>query len=392
MNEAIEMPSWPHFSDEEIAAVTNILRSGKVNYWTGTEGVQFEREFANYVNVNHAVALSNGTVALELALLAIGIGTGDEVILPSRTFIATASSVVARGAIPVIADVDRDSQNITAKTIEPLITSKTKAIIIVHLAGWPGEMNEISALAKAHHLYVIEDCAQAHGAMYHNKQVGSLSDIAAFSYCQDKIMTTAGEGGMITTDNEAFFKTIWEYKDHGKNYDKVHEKASEPGFRWLHDSFGSNGRMTEIQAAIGRIQLKKLTHWIHKRQQNANRLTSLLAELPCLRIPKPDDFIQHAYYKYYCFLKPEYLKSNWTQTRIIAEILQQGVPCYSGSCSEIYREQAFVKMGYEQSKRLPVAKELGETSLMFLVHPTLEDKHMDYAADKIKKVLKQAVR
>lgn len=377
---------WPFFDKDEIESVTAVLRSGKVNYWTGAEGREFEKEFATYSNCKHAIALANGTVALELALYALGIGPADEVITTCRTFIASASCIVMRGAKPVLADVDPVSQNITADTIRPLITSHTKAIICVHLAGWPCDMDPIMELAKEHGLKVIEDCAQAHGATYKGKPVGSLGDVAAFSFCQDKIMTTGGEGGMLTTNDEALWRKAWEFKDHGKSYDAVYNRQHPPGFRWLHESFGTNWRMTEMQSAIGRIQLRKLPEWTRIRNHHAAILTECFLNIPALRVtPVPSD-IGHAMYKYYVFVRPEMLGVGWNRDRIMNAVNAEGVSCFSGSCSEIYREKAFIDAGYGPPDSLPVAKELGETSLMFLVHPTLTEGDMLDMCEAVKKV------
>ena len=243
---------WPSFSGEEADAVKNVLLSNKVNYWTGDESRKFEHEFAKWCGVSHAVALANGTLALDAALKALGIGPGDEVVVTPRTFIASISCVVNAGAKPVFADVDADSGNITAESIAKVLTSKTKAIICVHLAGWPCDMDPIMAVAERHHLKVIEDCAQAHGAVYKGRSVGSIGHIGAWSFCQDKIMTTGGEGGMVTTNDEILWRKMWAYKDHGKSYEAVYEREHPPGFRWVHESFGTNWRMLEVQAAIGR--------------------------------------------------------------------------------------------------------------------------------------------
>ena len=388
---------WPYFPQDEIEAATAPLTSGKVNYWTGSEGREFEKEFTAYTDCKYAIALTNGSVALELALYALGIGAGAEVITTSRTFIASASCIVMRGAVPVLADVDPVSQNITADTIRPLITSKTKAIICVHLAGWPCDMDPILELAREHGLKVIEDCAQAHGATYKGKPVGSLADVAAFSFCQDKIMTTGGEGGMLTTNDEEIWRKAWEFKDHGKSYDAVYNRQHEPGFRWLHESFGTNWRLTEMQSAIGRVQLSKLPDWAAARQRHAAILTECFTQIPALRVtPVPSD-IGHAYYKYYVFIRPEMFdnpkfkiqnpKLN-SRDSIMAAINAEGIPCFSGSCSEIYLEKAFIDAGYGPAERLPVAKELGETSLMFVVHPTLTDEDMRDTVNAVEKVFK----
>ena len=377
---------WPYFAPDEIEAAVEVLRSGKVNYWTGDEGRQFEREFAAFVGCRHAVALANGTVALEAALRALGIGPGDEVVTTSRTFVASASCAVAVGARPVMADVDRDSQNITAETVRAALTPSTKAIIAVHLAGWPCEMDELLELANQHGLKLIEDCAQAHGATYQGRVVGSIGHAAAFSFCQDKIMTTAGEGGMVTTNSEEVWRQVWSYKDHGKSYDAVHGKEHPPGFRWLHESFGTNWRMTEVQSAIGRVVLRKLPEWLIIRRRHAEILTERLSRIPALRVTAPPPHIEHAYYKYYVFVRPELLLPDWSRDRVMQSINAEGVPCSVGSCSEIYREKAF-SAEWPEGQRLPVANELGENSLMFPVHPTLTTNDIHRTCSVIEQVM-----
>jgi dTDP-4-amino-4,6-dideoxygalactose transaminase len=384
--------AWPTFSADEITAVTDVLQSGKVNYWTGDICRAFECEYAAYVGVQHAVAVANGTVALELALYAVGIGVGDEVITTSRTYIASASCAVMRGAVPIVVDVDRVSQNISVDAIGAAITPRTKAIIVVHLAGWPCDMDAIMALAKEFNLKVIEDCAQAHGAIYKGRQVGSIGHAAAFSFCQDKIISTGGEGGMMTTNDEAVWERAWAYKDIGRSYDAVYRREHPPGFRWLTESFGTNWRLTEMQSAIGRLQLQKLDGWIEKRHQYAAMLTQVFSTIPAVRVTLPPSEIRHAYYKYYVFVQPDRLLPTWSRDRIIGELTALGVPCFSGSCSEIYLEKAFDTLPTKPVKRLPVAKELGETSLMFLVHPTLTVKYMNEVIETIQGVFVKASR
>lgn len=381
---------WPSFTDEEAAVVSKTLLSNKVNYWTGSESRLFEKEFAQWSNCQYAIALANGTVALDLALKALSIKDGDEVIVTSRTFIASISSIVNAGAIPIFADIDLDSQNITVETIVPHITPATKAIICVHLAGWSCEMDEIMTLAKQHDLYVIEDCAQAHGAKYKDKPLGSIGHIGAWSFCQDKIMTTGGEGGMVTTDNKELWSKMWAYKDHGKNWESVYEKKHPPGFRWLHDSFGTNWRMTEMQAAIGRIQLKKMNQWHQLRINNTEAIWKAAQNCHVLRVPIPPQNIEHAAYKCYIFVKPDKLKKGWSRDRIIDEINQLGIPCYSGSCSEVYLEKAFDDTNFRPKVRLPNAKKLGETSLMFLVHPTLKKQEIELTCQALLKTMERA--
>lgn len=379
-------PAWPYFAPDEIEAVQKILVSGKVNYWTGNEGKYFEKEFADFVGAKHAIALTNGTVALELALYVLDIAQGDEVIVPSKTFIASASCVVMRGAIPVIADIDPVSQNLTVETIRAVLTPKTKAIIAVHLAGWPCDMDAIMAFAKEHNLYVIEDCAQAHGALYKERMVGSMGDLAAFSFCQDKIMTTGGEGGMLVTNNQDWWQKAWAFKDHGKNYDTVHSHTHAPGFRWLHESFGTNWRLTEIQSAIGRLQLRKLPEWLEKRRTHADILNQQLQNIRGLRLSVPPQDISHAYYKYYAFIESSELLPGWNQDRLMMALHAEGIPCMAGSCSEIYREKAFNAAGLELETKLLTASKLSKESLVFLVHPTLSKEDMEDVSRAIKKV------
>jgi len=391
---------WPSFSETEAELAKNILLSNKVNYWTGKECREFETEFAHFTGSKYAIALANGTLALDLAMVALNIGKGDEVIVTSRTFLASVSSIVNCGATPVFADVSPDTQNITEASINSVLTNKTKAIICVHLAGWPCDMDEIMLLSKQKNLVVIEDCAQAHGAQYKGKSGGSIGDVGCWSFCQDKIMTTGGEGGMVTTDNEQLWKKMWAYKDHGKSYDAIYNKQHAPGFRWLHESFGTNWRMTEIQGAIGRYQLKKMPEWTALRNQNQNRIWQVCSELRGLRVPNlrcasclicdGNNKCTHAAYKAYVFIKANELNEGWTRDKIIDAINEEGVPCYSGSCSEVYLEKAFDNTTFRPDKRLSMAKQLGESSLMFLIHPTLSDSEIDLTCITIKKVMFQA--
>lgn len=381
---------WPSFTEEEADLARTILLSNKVNYWTGLHGREFEKEFAEWSNSNYAIALANGTVALDLALKALNIKEGDEVVVTSRTFLASVSSIITAGAVPVFADVDSDTQNITAESVSAAITPRTKAVIAVHLAGWPCEMDSIMALAKEHGLFVIEDCAQAHGARYIGQSVGSIGHIGCWSFCQDKIMTTGGEGGMVTTNNEKLWKKMWSYKDHGKSWDAVYEREHPPGFRWLHESFGTNWRMTEMQAAIGRIQLKRMEEWGSIRRSYAETIDTICSRFDVLRVPVIPHHIEHAKYKHYVFVEPEKLRAGWNRDRIVNEINALGVPCYQGTCSEVYLEKAFDGTGFRPKESLPVARELGETSLMFLVHPTLTEEEISKTCSAIAQVISEA--
>jgi dTDP-4-amino-4,6-dideoxygalactose transaminase len=378
---------WPSFTEEEQEAVAQMLASNRVNYWTGEECRKFEREFANWTGTTHAVALANGTLALELALKGLGITAGDEVIVSPRSFFGSASCIVTAGAIPVFADVDRDSQNITAETIREQLTPNTRAIICVHLAGMPCDMDPILALAEEHDLKIIEDCAQAHGAEYRGRMVGSIGDVAAWSFCQDKIMTTGGEGGMITTNDTDLWSKIWSLKDHGKSHEAVYDREHPPGFRWVHEGFGTNARMLEFQAVIGRIQLDRMADWRARRNENAAQFDATCQKHRVVRVPRVPDTCVHAYYRFYAFVRPERLAPGWSRDRIVDEIVARGVPCYHGSCPEIYREKAFDVSQYRRDRPLPVARELGETSMMLLVHPTLTDAEIRLTSEILDEVL-----
>jgi dTDP-4-amino-4,6-dideoxygalactose transaminase len=393
---------WPSFTPEEADAVNRVLMSNKVNYWTGTETREFEKEFAAWCGTAHAVALANGTLALDVALKAFGVGPGDEVVVTPRTFIASISCVVNAGAVPVFADVDPDSGNISARTIAAVLTPRTRAVVCVHLAGWPCDMDSIMTLAAQHGLKVIEDCAQAHGAHYKGRPVGSIGHVGAWSFCQDKIMTTGGEGGMVTTNDEALWRAMWSFKDHGKSFEAVYERQHPPGFRWLHESFGTNWRMMEMQAVLGRIQLQRMPEWSAARKRNADAVRAACRDFPAFRVPqiKCDSCTgncktggascEHAHYKCYVYLQPDRLATGWSRDRIIEAINAEDVPCYQGSCSEVYLEKAFDGIGWRPEVRLPVAKVLGETSVMFLVHPTLTEPEVAKTCDVIKKVMSVA--
>jgi dTDP-4-amino-4,6-dideoxygalactose transaminase len=384
------MTRWPVYDEEQISAVVDVLRSGKVNAWTGPHVGDFEKQYADYLGRKHVIALANGTLALDLALFVLDLQKGDEVIVTPRSFVASASCVAMAGAIPVFADVDSDSQNITASTIEPLITPRTKAIIIVHLAGWPCDMAPIMELAKRKNICVIEDCAQAHGATYAGKPVGSFGDMAAFSFCQDKIITTGGEGGLLALDDENLWKKAWSRKDHGKSHDAVFNRKHPPGFRWLHESFGSNWRMTSIQAVLGSMQLKQLADWNLKRSRNADILMAGFRNIESLRTPTPPGNSHHAWYRFYSFVKPESLKPGYSRDTILERLLSKGVQCFSGSCSEIYLEKAFTDAGLGPAQRLPVALSLGETSLAFLVDPSEDPEKLENTVREVRAAMHEA--
>lgn len=382
-------PRWPQMTEDEIAAAIDVMRSGQLNYCTGEQGREFEREFANTTQCRYAVAVSSGTAALELALRSLNISAGDDVVTSSRTFVASASCIAMCGARPVFAEVDRDTQNVTGDTIRAALTPNTKAVIVVHLGGWPCEMESILELVRERNLFVIEDCAQAQGATWKGRPVGSFGDAAAFSFCQDKIMTTLGEGGMLTTNSAELWQRAHAFRDHGRKISAVAQnqidELSENTFRWVHDSIGTNWRMTEAQSAVGRVQLRRVPLWLRTRRTYAQNLSGRLGRIPSLRVPIPASNVDPAWYRFYAFLRLNRLREGWNRDRILDAINAEGVPCFAGSCGEVYLEKAF--SNDRPAERHPMARELGETSLAFLMHPTLQDSDIEDTCRAVEKVL-----
>lgn len=367
---------WPQHEADEIAAVMRVLESGRVNSMVhGGQTRQFEAEFAAFCGMPHGTAVSNGTVALELALRALGIGPGDEVILPARSFFASAACIVAVGATPVFADIDPVSNGIDPESVRRMLTRRSRAILCVHLAGWPCDMTALHALASEKGLWLVEDCAQAHGASFRGRPAGSFGDAAAFSFCTDKIMSTGGEGGMVLLRDEAHWKRAWAYKDHGKNPDKFFAPPAAAGFRYLHDSFGSNGRMTEMQAAIGRAQLAKLPGWLVRRRRNAQVLMRLLRANPAVEVPAIPDHAGHAFYRLYVTIAASRLGKAGA-TPIIDGMARMGMPVGGGSCADMTRETAFAGIDVRRDGLLPVARDLGRRSIAFPVDHLLDEGDM----------------
>ena len=381
---------WPSFEEDEIQAAVDVLRSGKVNQWTGEQVTRFESEFAEYIGTGYAVALANGSLALDLAMTVFEIGPGDEVIVTPRSFVASVSCVALRGAVPVFVDVDPVTQNITLEAVKLAVTGRTRAVIAVNHAGWPCELGPMRKFCDEKGLILIEDCAQSHGAVYGGKKAGSYGHCSVFSFCQDKIMTTGGEGGMFLTRDKSTWQAAWSFKDHGKGYDTVYHKKHPQGFRWLVESLGTNLRMTEMQAAMGRVMLRKLDRWVEKRRALAGMFNQAFKTVPGLRITEPDSHIRHAYYKYYAFCDPDRLPEGVTRDHILDALADAGTPCLSGSCPEIYLEKSFASAPFRiagDAPYLPVARQLGETSLMFMVHPTLDSATITGWISNVKQVM-----
>ena len=381
---------WPYFDAEIVEAVKDVLVSGKVNQWAGRQVYAFEQEYARYLGVSHAIAMANGSVTLDVALKVLGVGPGDEVVVSSRSFVASASCAAVTGALPVFADVDPLSGTVTAATIAAALTKKTKAVIVVHLAGWPCAMDPIVRLCRAHKLFLIEDCAQAHGARYQGKPVGTFGDFASFSFCQDKIFTTCGEGGLLVTNDQRLWKKAWSFKDHGRDFASVCKQNGGTQFTWTVNSFGTNYRMSELQAAVGRIMLRRLDDMVTRRRRYAAMYDEAFASLPGLLVTRPPDDCYHAYYKYYVQVEPRQLRAGLSRDEVLQKLAAGGIVCGCGACPEIYREKAFVRqrrsLGYPAQRRLPQARRLGERSIMLQVHPTLSEANIRSVIARMKRI------
>lgn len=380
--------AWPSYSSREAQIVSDVLRSNEVNYLFGNNGKKFEDKFLKEVGVKYALALANGTLAIDIALRAMRVQPKDEVLVTSRSFIATASSISLLGAIPVWCDVDLNSQNISIDEIKKNITKKTRGIICVHFAGFPCDMIEITKFAKLNKLFVIEDCAQAHGAKIKNKSVGSFGDISTWSFCNDKIMSLGGEGGMITTNNQSLYKFCKSFNNHGKNFVKINSMSKNiRSFPYIHDSIGSNYRLTEMQSALGLYQLQKLNNWNKLRSRNAHIFMNAIKDLPIAKCPNIPKEIRHAWYKLYITLQPKQIKKNHNRDTILKKLNLNGVDSTFGGCGEIYREKAFVNIQQGCSTRLKNARFLESNSIMILIHPTISEKE----AIRRSKILREAL-
>ena len=372
--------SYPNFNQNTLKRVQQVLKSGRVNYWTGNECKEFEKEFSNYHNVKYSLTVSNGSVALEIALKALNLKKTDSIIVTPRSFVISASCVLNLGLKPIFADVD-DNGNLSVEGIKKVYNKNVKAIIVVHLNGLPCDLDPILEFVKKNKIFLVEDCSQAHGAVYKGKKVGSFGHISTWSFCQDKIISTGGEGGMISTNNTKLWLKLWSLKDHGKNYKSVFYKKHKTGFKWLHDDLGSNYRMTEIQAVIGREQLKSLDEQIKKRNLIANLylrgLKDYYSKYDILK--KPDFKFQsytlkknlkkcnqymHAFYRLNFFINNNKIKQN----KLIQQLNKQKIDCGVGACPEIYREKIFKKLKIK-NKKLKNAKLLGDTSITFPINP-----------------------
>lgn len=380
-------PKWPTYSSSEIKKVKEILNSGKVNYWTGDNCNNFENKFAKHFNKKFGISVATGSIALDLAIKSLNLKKNDQVLVTPRSYIASASCVISQNLMPIFVDIDLNSQNILYEDLKKKITRNTKAIILVHLAGYPCDMDKIVKICKKYKIKIIEDCSQAHGAKYNSKFVGSFGDIAIWSFCNDKIMSTGGEGGMLLTNNYQYYKKIFALKDCGKNIDKIKKNTFKPKFQWIHDSIGNNFRMTEMQAAIGIIQLRNLNKWVKKRNSFSLKINKVLSKFSYIRTTKIPSNIFHSFYRCYFFLNKKIIKNKFTREALIKTLKKYNIDCNVGSCPEIYLEGAFKKI--KNVKRLKNAKILGETSVALFVNHNFNKIHETKYLNNLNKVLKK---
>ena len=386
-----DLEVWPKVSNQEKKIVQKILDSNNLNYWTGNECKHFEKEFSNFMGLKYSLCVSNGSVGLDIAIKALELPIGSEVIVTPRSYIASVTCVLNNNLKPVFADVDFNSQNISINTIKKIFSKKVKAIVLVHLAGMPCDMGPILKFAKKNKIRIIEDCSQSHGAKYKNKHTGTFGDISVWSFCNDKILNTLGEGGMVGTNSLKIYKKIYSIRDCGKNYSKITQKKPLPTkFNWIHDYVGgSNYRMTEVQAGIGRYQLKQLNYWVKLRNRNSNLLRNSLKSYKSIYMPPIEKDFYHSYYRLYVYLNKKFLNKSFSRKKIIELLNKNKIYCNTGSCPEIYREVIFKKKNFIK-KRLPVARKLSLITIAFLVHPTITFKNFKDKCKKIKEIIKQA--
>lgn len=400
-------PPWPVFTDEMIQAAIEPLKTGKCNYWTGKLGMEFEQKFAEWCGASYGICTSSGTTALHTALGGLGIGPGDEVIVPSYTFIASSMSVAQAGAIPVFADVEPQSHTISAEDIEAKVSGQTRAVIVVHLYGEVADMDAINAVARKHGLLVIEDSAQAHGATYDGKKVGTLGDIGAFSFCQSKTFTTGGEGGCVVTNDEDVAWRCRAFRDHGYDVEKrmalLELEATLP---YIHNTLGFNFRMTEMQAAIGLEALKIIDTWnLPRRRRNGEYLIQRLKDIPqIIRLPIHNDRIQNGFWLFPIIVDIDALSCDIRQ--LGKALTAEGIPNGPVMWPQSYKERCYsehngfgplrypFKAPYARPEAVdykncycPNAAWVEERCFWVPTHPTYELEHMKLIADGIEKVI-----
>jgi perosamine synthetase len=394
-------PPWPDYGQEEIAAATAVLKSGKLARQSGSRVNQFEQDFAEKFGAKHAIAVSSGTAALHVALAALGIGPGDEVINTPHCFIGTATPVVHSAAVPVFADIDPQTFNIDPGTIASHITPRTKAIIPVHLNGCPAEMDAILDIARQHGLFVVEDAAQALGGEYRGRMVGTIGEIGCFSFWEDKIITTGGEGGMLITNDSELAKRAKKFHHHGE--DRRDGSYYQGERLYHHATLGYNYRMTEIQGAIGTAQLKKLDNYVEMRRKHSHHLTQLLSSIEGIIPPYEPPHVKHVFYKYIIRLDRKILDINAEE--FVKILSAEGIPCSRRYPTPLHQQPVFVEhngfggtsapfsppwhpVEVEYGSGSPVAEILPQELVRLLMRPTFNEQDIEDIAGGVDKVAK----
>ena len=346
-----KLAGWPQFSEKAIESVQQVLRSGKVNYWTGPKGMEFEKNFAAWQGSKYAISVATGTAALHVALSALGIGPGDEVIVPSYTFIATSFAVVQAGAIPRFADVNLADHCISVESAEELVTPRTKAIMPVHLYGNVCDMDKIKAFASRHNLFVIEDNAEAFGGSYKGRKTGTIGHIAGCSFCQNKTFTTGGEGGMVTTDDEELAWQARSFRDHGYDVkERLNLLALEQKLPYIHNRVGWNYRMTEMQSAIGLAELERMDDWnMPARRRNAHILMDALGKVEQIKY-MPIDTPERRNGWYTMAFSLDIENMNCDVMQFVKAAGAEGCPCWKVFWPQCHTERAYThKQGFGNS-------------------------------------------
>ncbi len=367
-------PPWPVLGDKDVESVAEVLRSGKLTQLTGEAVATFEEAFAAWHGIRHCVTTSNGTTAIHAALTALDVGPGDEVIVPAHTFIASATPVLHAGATPVFADIDERTYCISPESVAEQITERTKAIVAVHLNGHPADMDALGALAGPHGIAVIEDAAQAHGAIYRGRKVGTIGRVACFSFWEDKIITTGGEGGCVITNDDALAERMRRIRHHG-------EGPHEGERAYYHLELGYNYRMTSMQAATGLVQLGQLDEYLEARRRNAAYLSERLGELDVIEPPFVAEGAVHSYYKYICRLR---LETGIDIGEFVQAVAAEGIPISRRYPTPLPQQPVFQGAA---AANCPNAERAAGELFTLLVHPTVESGDLDDLVEAMRKVV-----
>ena len=373
---------WPKFTDKEINLVKKILKSGKINQWTGNYNKLFSNAFKKSVRQKYAIPICNGSLALDLAVRSLNLKPFSQILVTSRSFVATAKCITNNHHHPIFLDESSEYSGICLKDLKKKFNKKVKAIICAHIGGYPNKIDEIKSFAKEKNIFLIEDCSQSHGGNYKNKPLGSFSDISVWSFCQDKIISTGGEGGMITTNNKKIYEYCNQFKDHGKNFNKMNNKKYKYSFKYLHDFNGTNLRLTEIQCAMGLIQLSNLKKNLITRRKFVKELLLVLQNYKYIKIMPYSKINDCSWYRLYFTINFKKIKK--TREEVLALLNSNRITSNSGTCCELYKEKIFKNFKTTEKK---YCNYLAKNSIALVIHPFLNKKEIIFFKKKIIKVL-----